>query len=134
MAPQLFEVGQKAFIARDGQVLVLFQPDGALDLPGGRIEPGETDVIAALLREVREETALEVDVGAPFATWIGKAAPDGREAGLYLVGYSCRYLSGEVKLSAEHSGYAWVDSSTYRELDDGSDAFRALRKNIGESS
>jgi 8-oxo-dGTP diphosphatase len=128
MPPQLFEVGQKAFIERDGQVLILFRTNGFFDLPGGRIESGETDVIEALLREVREETSLEMDTGGPFVTWIGNAARLGRDNSIYLVGYGCRYVSGEVQLSDEHSAFRWVSSANYQELDDGSDAFKALQR------
>jgi 8-oxo-dGTP diphosphatase len=120
-AHKLFEVGQKAFIEKDGCVLVVFFPNGWLDFPGGRINEGETDVIEALKREVREETALEIQVGRPFATWLG------RESTVYLVGYRCRYLSGEVTLSNEHAAYRWVSREDCDEVDDKSAPYDALR-------
>jgi 8-oxo-dGTP diphosphatase len=122
MAPKRFEVGQKAFIERDGQVLIVFFPDGRLDFPGGRIEEGESDLIEALKREVREETTLEIEVGSPFASWLG------RNETVYLVGYRCRYVTGEVTLSEEHIEYRWVDSSGYLAWDDGSPPLGALRR------
>jgi 8-oxo-dGTP diphosphatase len=121
MAHQLFQVGQKAFIERDGELLLVFFPNGWLDFPGGRIEEGERDLTASLKREVVEETALEIEVGHPFATWLS------RVAAVYLVGYRCRYLSGEVVLSEEHGSYRWVGAESYREFDDGSPPFEALR-------
>jgi 8-oxo-dGTP diphosphatase len=54
-----------AAIFRDGEVLLIKRAKGALagywSLPGGHIEPGET-ARAAVLREVREETAVEADL------------------------------------------------------------------------
>ncbi len=117
---RLFEVGQKAFIDKDGEVLVVYFPNGWLDLPGGRIDEGETDIVAALKREVREETTLEIDVGAPFATWLGRGAK------VFLVGYRCKYVSGEVRLSDEHSAYQWVNATNFRDLEDQSGPFPVL--------
>jgi 8-oxo-dGTP pyrophosphatase MutT (NUDIX family) len=85
---KLFHVGQKAFIDREGEVLIVFRQNGWFDFPGGRINDGETDIIEALKREVREETSLEVEVCQPFATWLGRGDTT------YLVGYRCRYVSG----------------------------------------
>jgi 8-oxo-dGTP diphosphatase len=118
---KLFQVGQKAFIDRDGKVLVVFRTNGWLDFPGGRIDQGESDIIEALKREVREETALEVEVGAPFATWLGRGDT------VYLVGYRCRYVSGEVVLSEEHVSFRWVNRRNFTEVDDDSTPFEALR-------
>jgi 8-oxo-dGTP diphosphatase len=38
--------------------------EGLWSIPGGRVEPGESDA-AAVVRELREETGLAVRVGAP---------------------------------------------------------------------
>ena len=127
-----FFVGQKAFIERDGKVLVLNDPILGLDYPGGKIQEGETDWVAALKREVREETGLEITVGEPFITWHYKV-PEGphRNAGIdiFLVGYVCTYVSGEVALSGEHDSFAWVDRDTYQKYvaDDTDGYFQALR-------
>jgi 8-oxo-dGTP pyrophosphatase MutT (NUDIX family) len=120
MGHQLFEVGQKAFIERDGKLLLVFFHNGWLDFPGGRIDEGELDLVESLKREVREETSLEIDVGAPHATWIG------RGGSVYLVGYRCRYVSGNVVLSEEHASFQWVDAGSYSRFDDGSAPYRAL--------
>jgi 8-oxo-dGTP diphosphatase len=119
---KLFHVGQKALIDRDGEVLIVFRQNAWFDFPGGRINEGETDIIEALKREVREETTLEVEVGQPFATWLGRGDTT------YLVAYRCRYVSGEVRLSDEHAGFQWVNGANFEALDDHSAPFEALRR------
>lgn len=57
-------------IVRDGAVLAqqrAYPPElrGLWELPGGRVEPGESDV-AAVARECREELGVDVVVGAPL--------------------------------------------------------------------
>lgn len=51
---------------------------GLWSLPGGRIEPGETDA-EALVREMREETGLEVQAG-PLLGSVRRPAQDGPAA------------------------------------------------------
>ena len=49
--------GVKAVVRKDDRFLVLVKPDGTFDLPGGRVEVGETNE-CALYREINEETGL----------------------------------------------------------------------------
>ena len=62
-----------AYVVRDGAVLVFtHRPTGAtegagLQVPGGTVHDGE-DPAAAVVREVREETGLEVEVVRPLGT------------------------------------------------------------------
>ncbi len=124
---KLFYVGQKAFIDKDGEVLVLFDQFVGLDFPGGKIQEGETNIEEALKREVREETSLEIEVGGPFQTWLWQIRR-GENAGKYifLVGYRCKYVSGDVKLSDEHSEFKWVNKDTYKEVDQENPYFKYL--------
>lgn len=122
-------VAQKAFIAKGDEVLILIDELG-LDFPGGKLQVGETDFQAALRREVTEETTLEIEIGEPFAIWSRKLPPLHKYAGktVFLVGYKCKYKSGEVTLSDEHSEYHWVNKENFRKFDDGSDYFKILEK------
>jgi ADP-ribose pyrophosphatase YjhB (NUDIX family) len=57
----LIRPGVAAVIFRDGAVLLQRRDDnGKWGLPGGGVEPGES-VAVAIVREVREETGLEVE-------------------------------------------------------------------------
>lgn len=132
----LFCVGQKAFIEKDGQVLVLHDPVEGLDFPGGKIQEGEakdgdaSSLALSLQREVREETGLEIEVLSPFYVWYHEFPKTHRNYGkvVYLVGFRCKYISGELKLSDEHDKFKWVNKSNYREVDDDSDYFDPLEK------
>ncbi len=129
---RLLYVGQKAFVNKNGEILVLNDPEFGLDFPGGKLQEGETDFTEALQREVREETSLEIDVGDPFFTWYFEFPKKSshRNAGkmVFLVGCKCKYISGEVKLSQEHNSFQWINKSNFQELKENSDYFRALEK------
>jgi 8-oxo-dGTP diphosphatase len=63
-------VGALCFLERDGRVLMLEQHHrSGWTLPGGLLNRGE-NAAQAVVREVREETGLDVEVGLPFATLV----------------------------------------------------------------
>ena len=114
-------VGMGAVIEKDGKYLVLkrtkdkdFQPE-AWETVTGRLEQNESPN-DAILREVKEETNLEVEVIMPIDT--GFFYRGGKEFPMVFIAYYCKYLSGEVKLSWEHSEYKWISLSEVLEIPD----------------
>jgi 8-oxo-dGTP pyrophosphatase MutT (NUDIX family) len=98
-------LGVKGLIMDEEQVLVLVEPDGRVDLPGGRVEEGEA-LPVCLEREVREEVNIDVEIQSPMVQWAFI-----KTAGLEISGttYLCRYTGGDIRLSHEHTGYSWVE-------------------------
>ncbi len=93
----------------EGKVLLLKRSlddeinPGKWDLPGGKPDPGET-FERALRREVYEETGMHVAL-AHVAGAGESELPDKRIAYLIL---ACDADTGGVRLSPEHSEYAWL--------------------------
>lgn len=132
----LFWVGQKAFIEKDGKLLVLHDPKEGLDFPGGKIQEGEAvsgdylSLVSALKREVLEEVGLAIEVGEPFAVGYQEFSPNHKNYGhgVYLTAFRCKYVSGEIALSNEHDNWRWVDETDYMDVDDGTTYFRFVKE------
>jgi 8-oxo-dGTP pyrophosphatase MutT (NUDIX family) len=94
----------KGVLIHDGRVLLLLNERGQWDLPGGRPNPGENRR-AALAREVREETGLDVAVGARLDEHLFEVLP---QRFVRIAVYGCR-LAGSmgVNLSYEHLEFRW---------------------------
>ncbi|WP_435065534.1 NUDIX hydrolase [Halobaculum sp. EA56] len=91
------------FAPTDEVVIVRRATDGGWELPGGRIDRDER-AVAAVRREIAEETALDPEVVAPVDTLVWhNDAGNGR----FAVYYYCRVSDRDVSLSPEHEAYAW---------------------------
>ena len=107
-------VGVGAVIVQDGQVLLVRRGhaplQGAWSLPGGVVEAGET-LEAALVREILEETGLEVQVG-PIVEVLDRITRDvdGRvEYHFVLIDYLCHVAGGSLRAGSDAAAAQFVD-------------------------
>ena len=113
-----------AAIVREGRLLVQCRAApaalaGRWELPGGRVEPGESEP-EALRRECAEELGVRIRVGAR----VGGDLPLG--AARVLRVYAADLLAGSPEpRPVEHAGLRWVGAAELAELD-WLDADRAL--------
>lgn len=85
---------------------------GLWSLPGGRIEPGETDA-EALVREMREETGLAVQAGR----LLGTARRPGRgDDVLDIRDYSATVTGGTLRAGDDAAEARWVMASEMESL------------------
>jgi 8-oxo-dGTP pyrophosphatase MutT (NUDIX family) len=109
-------VSIKGVIIHHGRVLLLLNERGEWDLPGGRPDPGE-DHRTALVREVREEAGLAVEVGVRVDEHLFEVLP---QRFVRIVAYACRLVGGnDVVLSHEHLETRWVSLADLGETIDG---------------
>jgi mutator protein MutT len=106
-------VGVGAVVLRAGQVLLerRGQPpaQGSWSLPGGLVDVGER-LEEAVRREVREECAIEVEVGPLLGVFEPIVEDDdGRIRYHYVVlDYLARYVSGDLTIGDDAAELRWV--------------------------
>ena len=119
--PQRPYLAVSAAIIRDGKVLVVRrarQPAlGVYTLPGGAVETGET-LMQAVTREVREETALEIEpvALAGHREAIARDAQGRVERHFVILCFAARWLSGEAVLNEELDDARWLDPAALSSL------------------
>ncbi|ROM63630.1 NUDIX hydrolase [Pseudomonas brassicacearum] len=96
----MFPVSIKGVLqSPEGLVVLMLNERDEWELPGGRIELGET-APQCLAREIEEELAVEVSVGEPLDSYLFEVIP-GKH--VFISTYRCQLLGGFVPtISHEH--------------------------------
>jgi 8-oxo-dGTP pyrophosphatase MutT (NUDIX family) len=100
MNQPVYPVSIKGVVVRDGRVLLLRNERDEWELPGGRIEPGESPE-QCVAREIAEETQWTVATGPILDTWMYYI--NVAEKNVFVVTYGCYPdADAEPVLSHEH--------------------------------
>ncbi len=109
-----YRVSIKGILTRGDRVLLLRKPNRTWDLPGGRIEPGESPE-DCLVREFCEETGLTALPGPYAGAWVRRrrGKPD-----VFCIAFLCRPLGriGDLRLSDEHIDAAFLQVADIQRL------------------
>ena len=98
--PRSFPVSVKGVVLRGHRVLLLKNARDEWELPGGRIEVGETPE-DCVVREIAEETGWTVTAGPILDSWMYHIAVEHQD--VFIVTYGC-YPIGDTRpvVSNEH--------------------------------
>lgn len=113
----------------DGEILIVKRhPKSKTDpemweLPGGKVEKGE-HFADALVREIKEETNLDVNVG-DFCEAIQNDYPHKRTVQLMMY---LDDINGSVEISDEHTQFKWASMDEIRSLELSTSFKKVLKK------
>ncbi len=114
-----FSLAVKAFVTNERNEVLLIQRSrlskhfkGQWDLPGGKVDAGET-FHAALIREVKEETGLDVEL----IRTVGACQDDMETVHVVILFLEARIVSGTLRLSEEHEASVWVARTDLAKMD-----------------
>ena len=107
--------------------------------PGGQVETGE-NLIDALIRETKEESSMEIEVGKLYSVSSNTCTYEGYNGyGMIptkvIMGFTCTYRSGEFRESDETTESLWISKDRVLEyicVPDFVDKFKAYLNFTGD--
>lgn len=112
---EFYQVAIKILLKKEDKFLLLKSYDGLWDLPGGRINKGEDKIPLEkiLAREVREELGnIKYRLKYPLFQFRRLIASSGLK--IFIVVLEAEYISGKIKISAEHKSSAWINPKGFK--------------------
>ncbi|MDR2248963.1 NUDIX hydrolase [Acinetobacter sp.] len=108
-----FPVSVKGILVLDEQILLLKNERDEWELPGGKLEPNE-DIPSCLIREIKEETGLDVQVVAVLEPYIYKVLDI---TAVLIIPFKCQVESFEsMVISHEHKEIGLFDVHTLDQI------------------
>ena len=113
----IYHVGFKILLRKGNRFLFLKSASKKYwDLPGGRADNIEykTPIKKIIEREVKEELGDKARYNLGKIVFQYRRYSPNRKIYVFTTVYEAEYLSGEIKLSPEHSSYEWIDPKDYK--------------------
>jgi len=128
-------LGVGAIIVQNDRILLVRRANAPLQgewsIPGGLVETGET-IKEALIREVREETSLEIEP-INLVEVFERILRDKEARVQYhfvLIDYLCRVVSGKAVASSDVSDLVWATTDELQMYSVPEETCRVIRKAI----
>lgn len=123
-SPSAFPVSIKGVVIRDGKVLLLKNERDEWELPGGKLDLGETPE-ACVAREILEEVGWQVEPETILDAWLYHIRQD---RDVLIVTYGCRTgATHDAIVSHEHSAVGLFAEPDVARLDMPSGYKRSIR-------
>lgn len=107
---ETIRIGVGAVVFRGDEVLLIKRArppfEGCWSIPGGKLEYGE-NLAGALIREVREETGLEITVGALIGVFESFPDENGGAGHYVLIDYCADWVAGDPVAADDASDAAF---------------------------
>ena len=114
------QVAVGAVIFKDESVLMVKRSNhpakGMWAMPGGKIHPGET-MRQALIREIKEETGLDIEVGEIVYVFdvIERDDTDGISFHYVIIDFLCEMKGGQLKAGDDAADVRWISKMDLKE-------------------
>jgi 8-oxo-dGTP diphosphatase len=102
----------KMLILREAGTYADGTQTGNYDVPGGRVKPGQR-FDESLIREIKEETGLDVKIGKPFSVGEWQPIIKGKPWQIVATFFECFSDTDKVVLSEDHDQFLWIDPKDY---------------------